>query len=486
MRGSRTRVCGITTWERRMENTVTVSDGADHEATDALGMGTDEMRRLGYWVVDRVVEHFAAGADEPVIRTGEPDALRSLIGGPVPRAPGDPQVALQTLLDSALAHMQHGDHPRYFARVPGPSSFAGVLGDWLGTGFNAIASSWGGGSGPAAVELVVLDWLRELVGLPAGGEGVILSGGSVANLSAFAAARAVTGPGVAYLSDQAHSSLARGLRTLGFGEDAIRVLPSDDGFRLTAQTLADAVTHDRARGQTPRFVIASAGTTNTGAVDELEAIAAVCAAENLWFHIDGAYGAPAALCAKGQAVLAGLNRADSLVLDPHKWLFAPYDAGVLLVRRPGVLERAFGMRPEYLADVQSADGRVDFGQLSPELTRRARALKLWMIFQTHGLDAIAAAIERGIALAEHAQTLIAADDYWRCVTPAQLGIVTFTHPGWNAADHADRVTALSADGYAAVTSTNLRGTPALRLCTINPRTTEAEIAETLARLARPS
>jgi glutamate/tyrosine decarboxylase-like PLP-dependent enzyme len=461
-----------------------MSDSADHEATDALGMATEDMRTLGYWVVDRVVEHFEAGSDGPVIRTGEPDQLRSIIGGPVPRAPGNPQVALQTLLHSALSQMQHGDHPRYFARVPGPSSFAGVLGDWLGTGFNAIASSWGGGSGPAAVELVVLDWLRELVGLPADGEGVILSGGSVSNLSAIAAAREVTGPGVAYLSDQAHSSLLRGLRTLGFGQNAIRVLPSDERFRLTAQTVADAVTRDRGHGHTPRFVIASAGTTNTGAVDELEAIANLCAAENLWFHVDGAYGAPAALCASGRAVLTGLNRADSLVLDPHKWLFAPYDAGVLLIRRPGVLERAFGMRPEYLADVQAADGRVDFGQLSPELTRRARALKLWMIFQTYGMDAIAAAIERGIGLAEHAQEMIDADGYWRCVTPAQLGIVTFTHPGWCGAEHADRVAALSADGYAAVTSTNLRGTAALRLCTINPRTTEAEITETLTRLAQ--
>jgi aromatic-L-amino-acid decarboxylase len=467
-----------------------MSDGAGHEPTDALGMSTDEMRTLGYWVVDRVVEHFVGGADGPVIRTGDPDELRSVLGGPVPRDPGDPQAALQTLLDVGLSQMQHGDHPRYFARVPGPSSFAGVLGDWLGTGFNAIASSWGGSSGPATVELVVLDWLRELLGMPEGSEGVILSGGSVSNLAALAAARAVVGPGAAYLSDQGHSSLRRGLRTLGFAESDIRVLPSDDAFRLTADTLADAVRGDRAQGRTPRFVIASAGTTNTGAVDELEAIAAVCASEGLWFHVDGAYGAPAALCQAGRAVLTGLEQADSLVLDPHKWLFAPYDAGVLLIRRPGVLERAFGMRPEYLADVQSGDGhsdegRVDFGQRSPELTRRARALKLWMLFRTYGLDAIAAGIERGITLAQRTQQLIEGDPYWRCVTPAQLGIVTFTHPGWSTAEHAARAAALSADGYAAVTSTSLRGTPALRLCTINPRTTAADITETLARLAGP-
>jgi glutamate/tyrosine decarboxylase-like PLP-dependent enzyme len=454
-----------------------------HEPTDALGMGTEDMRELGYWVVDRVVEHFERGGDGPVVRTGDPAELQSVIGGPVPREPGDRQAALQTLVDTVLAQMQHGDHPRYFARVPGPSSFAAVLADWLATGCNAIASSWGGGSGPAAVELVVLDWLRELLGLPEGTEGVILSGGSMANLTAIAAARGAVGPGVAYVSDQGHSSLSRGLRTLGFAEAEIRVLPSDGAHRLSARTVADAVREDRAAGRTPGFVIASAGTTNTGAVDELAAIAALCAAEDLWFHVDGAYGAPAALCAAGRMMLTGLEQADSLVLDPHKWLFAPYDAGVLLVRRPGVLERTFGMRPEYLADVQSDDGRVDFSQRGPELTRPARALKLWMLFRVYGLDAISAAIERGIILAQRAQELIDADPYWRCVTPAQLGIVTFTHPGWSAADHAGRAAALVADGYAAVTSTNLRGTAALRLCTINPRTTEADIAQTLARLA---
>jgi aromatic-L-amino-acid decarboxylase len=454
-------------------------------------MGTEEMRTLGYWLVDRVVEHFEHGDEGPVIEAADPDELRVLLGGPVPRGPGDPQAAMQALLDAGMARMQHGDHPRYFARVPGPSSFAGVLGDWLSSGFNAIASSWGGSSGPTTVELVVLDWLRELLALPPECEGVILSGGSVSNLAGLAAARAAVGRGVAYLSDQGHSSLLRGLRTLGFPEADIRVLDSDESFRLTAHRLEQAVRKDRAQGRTPRFAIASAGTTNTGAIDELDAIADVCASQGMWFHVDGAYGAPAALCVPGRAVLTGLERADSLVLDPHKWLFAPYDAGVLLVRRPGVLERAFGMRPEYLADVQAGtdagkpapDGRVDFGQRSPELTRRPRGLKLWMLFRTYGLDAIAAGIERGIQLAQRAQELIERDSYWQIVTPAQLGIVTFSHPGWTAADHAARAAALSADGFAAVTSSSLRGRPALRLCTINPRTTEADITETLARLA---
>jgi glutamate/tyrosine decarboxylase-like PLP-dependent enzyme len=445
-------------------------------------MPADEMRRLGYWVVDRVVEHYESGADGPSIRTGDAAELRSVLGGPVPQEPGDPRAALEALVDVVLSHMQHGDHPRHFARVPGPSSFAGVLGEWLGTGFNALASSWGGGSGPATVELIVLDWIGTLLGMPAGTEGVVLSGGSLSNMTALAAAREARGPGVAYLSDQTHASVRRGLEALGFPPEQIRTLPTDERFRLTAEVLAEAVRRDRDRGERPRFVIGTAGTTNTGAVDELDAIADVCASERLWFHVDGAYGAPAAFCDAGRATLAGLDRADSLALDPHKWLFTPYDAGILLVRHPGILEHAFSMRPEYLADVRSDSGEVSFGDRSLELSRRPRALKLWMMFRTYGVGRISAAIEDGIALAERAQAMIEADPGWECVTPAQLGIVTFTRPGWDAREHAARVAALTADGFATLTSTILRGRPVLRLCTINPRTTDADIAGTLARL----
>ena len=186
------------------------------------------MRELGYWVVDRVVEHFEHSADGPAIREGSAPELRAALGGPVPDEPGDPLEAMQTLVDVALANMQHGDHPRYFARVPGPSSYAGVLGEWLGTGFNAIASSWSGASGTATVELVAVDWLRELLGLPDGTEGLLMSGGSLSNMTALAAARHTIGPGVAYMSDQTHASIRRGLDALAFATHDVRVLPSDD------------------------------------------------------------------------------------------------------------------------------------------------------------------------------------------------------------------------------------------------------------------
>ena len=366
--------------------------------------------------------------------------------------------------------------------MPGPSSFAGVLGDWLGTGFNAIAASWTGGSGPATFELVALDWLRSLLGLPEGTEGVMLSGGSMANVTALAAARANLGPGVCYLSDETHASIVRGLKALGFPPDDIRILPSDEKQRLPLRALAAAIEQDRAAGRDPAFVVANAGTTNTGAVDPLPQIAELCRREGLWFHIDGAYGAPAALCEAGRRALQGIELADSLVLDPHKWLFQPYDLGCLLVRRRGALERAFRMTPDYLADVTGAGEEVDLRDRSLELTRRARGLKLWLTFRIHGVERIGDAIGHGIHLAEHAERLIAGDDRWRVVTPAQLGIVTFALRDAGHEEHKRRADALAREGHGHLTTTWVREQPVLRLCTINPRTTEGDIATTLQRL----
>ncbi|MCZ4096968.1 pyridoxal phosphate-dependent decarboxylase family protein [Streptomyces sp. H39-C1] len=451
---------------------------------DALGMTPKEMRRLGHLVVDLVVDHCESRADGPAIQQGTPEELRAVLGGPVPEVPGDADRAIRTLVDTALANMQHGDHPRYFARVPGPSSFAAVLGEWLGTGHNAIATSWGGGSGPTTVELVVVDWLRELLGMPEGTDGILVSGGSLANLTAFATARAELGDGVAYLTDQTHSSIARDLRALGFPPDHVRVLRSDEQLRMPVGELAAAVAADRAAGRRPLMVVATAGTTNTGTVDPLPEIADLCRAEGLWFHIDGAYGAPAALSATGAAALAGMERADSLVIDPHKWLFQPYDVGCVLVRRPGALERAFTINAEYL-NTSAAGGEVNLRDRSLELSRRSRALKLWLTFRVYGAAGIRAAISQGIALAEFTESRLRADPRWEVVTPAQLGVVTFalTHGGDGA--HATRAASLAASGYAAVTSTTVHGRSVLRLCTINPTTTEDDIIQTLDRLATP-
>lgn len=449
---------------------------------DTLGLEEGEMRRLGHLMVDMVVDHLAGRAEGVAISVANRQALEAKIGGPLPEHPGNAEWALRTLHDEVLPHMQHGDHPRYFARVPGPSSFAGILGDWLATGFNAIASSWVGGSGPATVELVVLDWLRQMLGLPEGTEGVIVSGGSLANFTAFAAAVAEKGRGIVYLNDQAHGSLRRNLTSIGIRPEDIRLLPTTAAQVFDMDQLAAAIAEDRAAERRPVMVIANAGTTNTGASDPLHAVADLCREQGLWMHVDGAYGAPAAFTEKGRAHLAGMERADSLVLDPHKWLFQPYDCGCVFVRHRGTLERAFAMYPEYLKDVMGREEEVDLFNRSLELTRRGRALKLWMTFKTYGTRRIIEAIDRGITLAEQAQALIESNPAWELVTPAQIGMVTFALRGANGQRHASMVARITEAGFATLTSTTIGGRSVLRLCTLNPLTTTRDIEDTLKRL----
>ncbi|HPQ97871.1 MAG TPA: aminotransferase class I/II-fold pyridoxal phosphate-dependent enzyme, partial [Thiolinea sp.] len=331
-------------------------------------------------------------------------------------------------------------------------------------------------------------WLAQLLGMPPETEGVLQSGGSLANLTAFLVARQETGAGergVAYLTDQSHASLVRNLQHMGLPERQVRILPSDPDYRMDVEALTQAIHEDRAAGLVPMLVVASAGTTNTGAVDPLPVLASLCERESIWFHVDGAYGAPAALTPAGRAYLAGLARADSLVLDPHKWLFQPYDAGLCLIRRPGALERCFAMYPEYLRDAQGRQQSVaSFGNRSLELSRRSRALKLWLSLRTYGVARFRTAIQRGIERAEQAEALLRAQpDVWEVVSPARIGIVCFALRGAAEGEHARRAQALAESGFACLSSTRLKGREVLRLCTINPLTTADDLRETLVRLA---
>lgn len=443
----------------------------------------EQMRRLGYRVVDAVVDRLAGRAESAAADWVPAEELIADLGGPVPLAGSDADAALDRMV-RALAYKQHLDHPRYFARVPGPSSYAAILGDWLSTGFNATATSWATAPGPSAIEYVVLDWLRSLLGLPEGTDSIMVSGGAMANLTALAAARDAAGPGVAYLSDQTHSVLPRGLALLGVPDEDVRILPSDADLRFDLAALAAAVTADRARGRRPWLVAATAGTTNTGAVDPLGELADFCAAQGLWLHVDGAYGGPVALTGEGRAAMTGIERADSLVLDPHKWLFQPVDAGCVFIRRPGTLLETFSVDPEYLTDVTARTGPGDYRNRSPEMTRRARAVKLWLTFTVYGLDSIRAAISTCLDLARYAEEQVRESGHWDLVTPAQCGIVTFALRGAGAAEHQARAAALAADGRAAVTTTTLGGRSVLRLCLINPLTTRADIDATLRELGR--
>jgi glutamate/tyrosine decarboxylase-like PLP-dependent enzyme len=447
-------------------------------------MPADEMRRVGHRIVDLVVDHIESLAQQPALAVRPPAELLTLLGaGAPPESAGDIDESISLLVSDVFTSMQHGDHPRYFARVPGPSSFAGIAGDWLTAGFQAMAASWGGGSGPTAVELVVVDWFRRMMGMPDGTEGLLLSGGSTANLVALAAARAEVGPGVVYYGDQTHSCVPKALHVLGVPVEERRCLQSASSMRLEVGLVAAAVAEDRRAGRRPAVLVATAGSTNTGAVDDLRQMAELAAAEDMWLHVDAAYGGPARLV-DPDGVLAATSAADSLVIDPHKWLFQPYDVAALLVSRPGVLERFYTMNPEYLADVSARHHEeVDLRNRGIELTRRARAIKVWLTLRAHGLGGVRAAVAHGIEMAEHAERVLRADLRWQVVSPAQLGIVTFVRTAVDDAGHQAAAQRITESGYAALTCTQLLGRQVLRLCILNPRTTTADVEGTIERLA---
>jgi aromatic-L-amino-acid decarboxylase len=449
--------------------------------SDILAIDPEEMRRLGYWVVDRTIEHLTTLDAQPAVKESPSEALRSALGGPLPVDRNEIDPDLAALADVALANQQHGEHPRYFARVASPASYPAILADWLGTGMQSVASSWGGGSGTTTVELVALEWLRDAIGLAPDSEGVLLSGGSMANITGIITARHENGQGVIYLADQTHSSIGRSLPAIGQPEHLIRKVATDDRFRMSSTALRAAMEQDVVDGLRPSLVVATAGTTNTGAVDDLPGLSEICRAHGAWLHVDGAYGGPAAISPRGRAVMPGLDLVDSFVMDPHKWLFQPYDVACLFVREPGALERTFAMYPEYLADLNGRE--VDLHNRSLELSRRSRALKLWLTLRHYGTDVLARAIERGIALAEHAQRVVEADPRLEIVTAAQLGIVNFAALGADDDDHRRAVAELTAEGRAATSSTVLRGRTVFRLCIINPATTTADLDFTIDRLA---
>jgi glutamate/tyrosine decarboxylase-like PLP-dependent enzyme len=444
----------------------------------------DEFRSLGHQAIEAIAARMASLADGPVAAPASRAEMEARLREPVPEHGSDAMDVLDAALRDVLSPGLRVDHPRFFGYVPLPSDPVGVVADALATGFGTFAGTWLAAPGAATVELVVLDWLRELCGLPRSTEGLFVSGGSVANLTALAVALAERGPedrgrAVVYLSDETHSSLRRACRVLGV---QVRVLPTDREQRLIPAAVAWAVAADRAHRLVPLAVAATAGTTGTGAVDPLPELRRLCDHEELWLHVDGAYGAAGVLCAAGRALLAGLDSADSLTMDPHKWLFQPLEAGCLLVRDGAALRRSFAVVAPYLRDAEAGTDEVNFADRGLQLTRQFRALKLWMSLKTYGLNAFRDAVAHGVALAEHAERVLRADPTWEVVTPARLGIVTFRAVAEDA-DVAALPAAALADGFAYASTTRVDSATVLRLCTINPRTTPDDVERTIRHLA---
>ena len=382
------------------------------------------------------------------------------------------------------------DHPRSFAFVPTSPTWPGVLADFMAAGYNINACTWLVASGPSQLELVVIEWFRRWLGYPEGAGGLFTSGGSAASLDAFVAAREAAGHperATVYMSDQSHTAFLRAAIIAGIRRECIRKIPTDRRFRLDMEALAATVAEDRAAGYSPVAICANAGTSSTGTVDPLGPMADYCAAEGIWLHVDAAYGGFAVLTEEGKRLLAGIERADSIGVDAHKWLFQPYEAGCLLVKDLSTLEKAFGVHHDVLQDTIWGAGHPNLSDHGLQLSRSFRALKVWMSIQTFGMAAFRRAVANGMELAVRAEAYVRASPVLEVVNGASLSIVCFrVNPGdgglsESVLEEINRkvLAQIFWDDTAFISSTSLHGKFSLRMCIINHNTTWVDVHETL-------
>jgi aromatic-L-amino-acid decarboxylase len=370
----------------------------------------------------------------------------------------------------------------------------------LCAGTNFFAGVWLEAAAPTQIEIIVLDWLKEFLGYPREADGILTGGGSEANLTALVAAReqlsfADRQRAMIYVADQRHWSIDRAAKIAGLRPDQLQSIPEDEGFRLRSSALEPAFQRDRAAGRLPWLLVANAGATNTGSVDALDELADICRRESLWFHVDAAYGWSAMLDPDERAVLKGIDRADSLTLDPHKWFGQCFEAGCVLIRRPGQLARTFTLRPEYMQDVEPRHDEINFADHGLALTRRFRALKIWLSIKSLGTDWYRSLVRHCCRLAELAELSLRGHGSFEILCERRLSIVCFRFvpPRWKVASEEDQqrldvlnlriLDDLRASGKAFLSSTRLRGRVALRFCFVNWRTTATDVEVVIGLLA---
>jgi aromatic-L-amino-acid decarboxylase len=399
-------------------------------AASPLEPGEGAMRAMLAAVGDRVVEHLASLDAQPVHATRGGKKLAASLREAMPERGAPLERLLRLLFGRVIPASLNTASPGYLAYVPGGGLYTAALADLIALATNRYAGVWLAAPGLVQLEQNVIDWFGEALGLPAGRGGLLTTGGSMATLIALVTARRERLPpdflrGVIYTSDQAHHSVAKAALVAGFPEERIRSLPTDASFRLRVGALEAAIADDQRDGLTPFCVVASAGTTNTGAIDPLPAVADVAARHHLWLHVDAAYGGFFALTARGRVALAGLERADSITLDPHKGLFLPYGTGCVLVRDREALRRAHARQASYMPPMQTDPDLVDFCDLGPELSREARGLRVWLPLKLHGAAAFRDALDEKLDLARTAADAIAALHGVTMVAPPQLSLFAF-------------------------------------------------------------
>ncbi|MGB1309502.1 MAG: pyridoxal phosphate-dependent decarboxylase family protein, partial [Oceanihabitans sp.] len=398
-----------------------------------LQLSKEEMKQYGYQVIDTIVEHFDTENSKKPVAVASREEMDLLFKTEAPDEATNYKEVLDFVTQKVLPNSNIVSHPKSYSFVPGPSNYVSVMADTLATGFNIFSGGWAASPAAAELEIVTMHWLLKLFKFPTKkGGGIFTSGGSMANLTALVTARRQRcgddfSKAIIYLSDQAHSSNIKAIRVLGFKKEQIRIIPTDIEFKMAINKLKNAIAKDRLEGLQPFCIIASAGTTNTGSVDPLNEIAKICKTEKLWFHIDGAYGGAAVLSKKGSQLLKGIEKADSLAIDPHKWLYQPYEMGCLLVRNHKWLSQTFTEKPEYLRDIEGNTSEINFYDHGIQLTRRFRALKFYMSMKTFGLSAFKKAVSYSIDLAEEVEEHLRKSPNWEVISPATLAVINFRY-----------------------------------------------------------
>lgn len=468
------------------------SDLENRELCELGDIDSETFRKWGHRIIDWIADYLDHPEKYPVLAQVEPGAIRSQLSGLPPDDPEPMSTIIADVEKVIVPGLTHWNHPAFMAYFGITGSAPGILGELLCAAFNVNAMLWK--TSPAATELeeVVLDWLRQMIGLPAGFSGIIYDTASVSTMHAIAAAReAVPGlnsrelglsgrPDAArlrlYTSEQAHSSVEKGAITLGIGQAGVRKIPVDSEFRMDCAALEQAIQEDLKTGWTPFCVVATVGTTSTTSIDPVPQIADICRKHNIWLHVDAAYGGAAAIVPEMRWVLEGCDRADSLVVNPHKWIFTPMDLSAFYSRRMNVLKQAFSLVPEYLKTGQDASVRnlMDYGV---QLGRRFRALKLWMIIRTYGRRGIAARIREHMRLAQLVSGWIDADPAFERLAPVRFSTVCFRAlpaDGGNADKLNEALlNAVNASGEVFLSHTRLHGKFTIRMAIGNIRTDES-------------
>jgi len=459
-------------------------------------------RAVAHRAVDDAIAHLSGVRERPAWQE-PPPPVRAFFTQPLPQAPTALADVYGELVEFLRPYPMGNIHPRFWAWFMGAGNFTGALGDFLAA---VDGSNLGGGNtAPALLDRQVVGWLRDMVGLPASASGTLTSGGSAANLVALTVARnakagidvraegvgALPRPLRFYASDQVHSCHQKALEILGLGHKALQAVSTDADFRIDIAALEAAIAEDRARGFEPAAVIASAGTVNTGAVDDLQAVGALCRREGLWFHVDGCIGALLRIAPANRHLVAGIEAADSVALDPHKWLHAPFEAGCALVRDARLHYGTFALHPEYLEKhprgVAGAEYLFDYGI---ELSRGFKALKVWLALKEHGVEKFGRLIDQNIRQARHLVARVEAEPRLELLAPAPINIVCFRHRLPGAGEPALRafnteiMLRLQEAGTMVLSDTTLHGRHGLRVAIANHRTRRADLDLLIAEVLR--